>query len=135
LWAAHSSAALELARECENLWYNAPIIGGVVLNQTIAVAGCYADAHVTGDATVVGPIATPGSAASAAPAPSRTSGAQSRMDSADMWMLTGGGVAAAAAYVAWQRGVEKLYGIQRSMEVGKTILLHDRNSLYCKYCL
>ena len=29
-WSVHSSSALELAKECENLWYNAAIIGGVV---------------------------------------------------------------------------------------------------------
>ena len=49
-WSAHSSSVVSLAQECPIGWENAILMypgGDMWLNNTIAFAGCYAEAHTT----------------------------------------------------------------------------------------
>lgn len=100
-WSVNSASAVELARDCKNLWADAGVLGYAALNRTIALAGCYEEAVRTKGGSV-GPMATgatPGSGVSSV-GPRATNVA--RRGAEGLWVLAGGGVAAAAAAnAAW----------------------------------
>ncbi|RYP56582.1 hypothetical protein DL771_011761 [Monosporascus sp. 5C6A] len=108
-WSAHSSAAVSLAEQCPEGWYDAMTNtpnGQLLLNDTIIFAGCYAEAHPTSGAsssglTVTssrpGSIATPGPGApESGPTPTDTpNSAFGRTEGVEMWLVAGTGLAAA----------------------------------------
>ncbi|RSL92424.1 hypothetical protein CDV31_015168 [Fusarium ambrosium] len=104
-WAEHSSAAVEDAKYCPNSWFKAMTslpYGATWLNDTIAFAGCYAAAHVTGNTeTTRVAIATTGlKAGEEAAKPTATvdnDNGVRRRDDVGVWVVAGTGLAAAAA--------------------------------------
>lgn len=101
-WAASSASALELARDCPNLWADASVLGAPLLNRTIAIAHCYAEAVKTngGVAPPMTTGASPGSMPTAA-GPSPTNAAVMGRRAASDHAMWGGVAAAAAANAAW----------------------------------
>lgn len=108
-WSKHSSMAVELAEECPHRWFKAMTdtpAGAGWLNDTIAFASCYAQAHqgsspytsmtvVTQSAMAVVSKTT----ATDPQAAATTQGVNSvapRGESVEMWVLAGIGLAAAA---------------------------------------
>ncbi|KAK1767571.1 hypothetical protein QBC33DRAFT_559055 [Phialemonium atrogriseum] len=111
-WSAHSSAAVSLASECPLGWWDAVMAVPNAerwLNDTIAFAGCYADAHpTTGSATepttgslTTGLTATTRSGVtSSGPKATSTDMPNSvlgQTEGVEMWMVAGTGLAVAAA--------------------------------------
>ncbi|PQE14088.1 hypothetical protein CJF31_00006623 [Rutstroemia sp. NJR-2017a BVV2] len=111
-WAAHSSSAVQLARECPNGWYNAMLElpgGGTWLNDTIIFAACHTEVVTTTTAssasqssgfastkasatTLPGAISIP----TASVTPVSTNGVASRGEDLEMWIMAGTGFVAAA---------------------------------------
>lgn len=114
--AAHSDDMLRLAEDCPLAWYQGINwqLQGYWLNTTIVMAECYESLKITGlagggaAATTTGagmPRPTPGSGATTAPPPVRTTaatnhaahGVMGEVEKAGLWAVIGGGVAAVAA--------------------------------------
>ena len=110
-WAAHSSRAVEVVQSCPNTWISEmreALYGEVWLNNTIAFAGCYAEAREIDETpttaqsrggsvqtTSIASIATP----TQAPATAKTglpNSASGRVESAKIIAVVGAGIAAAA---------------------------------------
>jgi len=105
-WAAHSSRALELARDCPVGWYAEKEWSGQAtwLNNTIIMAECYAAAHTAGASITKAPTATPRPGVTGTSTPAKTtststssSRGRGQAEAPGIWAIVGGGVAAVAA--------------------------------------
>ncbi|KAF7555884.1 hypothetical protein G7Z17_g1809 [Cylindrodendrum hubeiense] len=103
-WAEHSSSAVEDSKYCPNSWFkamNSLPYGATWLNVTIAFAGCYVAAHPTGNAkttlaaTTTAALKATGSVSKATSTVNNANGV-GRRDGAEMWVVAGTGLAAAA---------------------------------------
>jgi len=110
-WAAHSSRAVEVVQSCPNTWISEmreALYGEVWLNNTIAFAGCYAEAREIDETPTTaqsrgGSVQTTSIASIAtltqAPATAKTglpNSASGRVESAKIIAVVGAGIAAAA---------------------------------------
>jgi hypothetical protein len=109
-WSAHSSNAVSVAQRCPNSWYQVMRMtpnGEIWLNDTIAFAGCYAEAHpittpllttlisaTTGSGGVSRTIPPTSSVATPTKMPNSVVG---QMGGVEMWAVAGAGLAASAA--------------------------------------
>ncbi|KAJ4168322.1 hypothetical protein NW754_013656 [Fusarium falciforme] len=110
-WGKHSSEIVEYAQMCPKKWFYAMIsapYGSIRLNNTINWAGCYVEAHPTGDNKVLKTPAPKSNSATTGMKASETGPAETerptgdsngvgrRAEDPDLWKVAGTGLAAMA---------------------------------------
>jgi hypothetical protein len=109
-WSAHSSKAVSVAQRCPNSWYKVmreTPNGEIWLNDTIAFAGCYAEAHpitsslhttTTSPTTGAGGVTKTITPTGSVTMPTMVSNsAVGQIEGVGMWAVAGAGLAASAA--------------------------------------
>ncbi|KAM7210949.1 hypothetical protein V8F06_013663 [Rhypophila decipiens] len=102
-WAAQSSAAVSLARQCPLRWYDASLGvpgGSARLNETIILSACYEEALRSGTATPTRVTTTTGTATRGTTSTSTKNAKNGREVPPEMWMVVSTGLAVAAMSAA-----------------------------------